>query len=49
MFKWILILLVLAGVFGILGRRRLSAAAATAARVLMKVRSLQAVRSLLPI
>jgi uncharacterized membrane protein YtjA (UPF0391 family) len=49
MIKWILILLVLAGVFGILGRRRLAAAAATAARVLVKIRSLKAMRSLLPI
>jgi uncharacterized membrane protein YtjA (UPF0391 family) len=49
MFKWILLFLVLAGVFGMLGRRRLSAAAATVARVLVKIRSLQAFKSLLPI
>ncbi len=49
MIKWILIFLVLAGVFGILGRRRLASAAATAARVLVKIKSLKFARSLLPI
>jgi uncharacterized membrane protein YtjA (UPF0391 family) len=49
MVKWILIFLVLAWVFGILGRRRLASAAATAARVLVSIRSMKAVRSLLPI